>query len=169
MSGRALRKILSGGQTGVDQAALRVAKRLGFEIGGWCAPGRASEAGSIPDEFPLRETPVECSESAPDIPRSLRTEWNVRDADATLILRAGQEDQSLDTIDPGTRWTALAAVLHATPLFTCRLDDPRDVQRARRWLEALQIESLNIAGAAEARVPGIGRAAEEFLTALLQR
>jgi Circularly permutated YpsA SLOG family len=169
MSGFKLRKVLSGGQTGVDQAALRVAKALGFEIGGWCPPGRQSEAGPIPGEFPLRETPEERSADAADVPRSLRTEWNVRDADATLILRAIQEDRSPDKIDPGTRWTALAAVLHGKPTLTCRLDDPREVLRARRWLEALGIETLTIAGASEARVAGIGRAAEEFLALVLRR
>jgi len=168
MSGFKLRKVLSGGQTGVDQTALRVAKALGFEIGGWCPPGRQSEAGPIPVEFPLHETPDERSANAPDIPRSLRTEWNVRDADATLILRAIQEDRSPDKIDSGTRWTALAAVLHGKPTLTCRLDDPREAQRARRWLEALAIETLNVAGASEARVPGVGRAAEEFLASVLR-
>lgn len=168
MSSFKLRKILSGGQTGIDQAALRVAKSLGLEIGGWCPPGRASEAGPIPAEFPLQETPEERSADAPDVPRSLRTEWNVRDADATLVLRAPEEDQTPDKIDPGTRWTAIAAILYAKPVLTCRLDDPREVPRTRCWLEALAIETLNVAGASEARVPGIGRAAEEFLTALLR-
>jgi|GEM_PF-5315903 len=48
-----LRKIISGGQTGVDQAALSLAREFGFEIGGWCPPNRLCENGTIPDDFPL--------------------------------------------------------------------------------------------------------------------
>ncbi|MEY2585055.1 MAG: hypothetical protein QOD80_1081, partial [Verrucomicrobiota bacterium] len=50
---RTLTKVISGGQTGVDQAALRAARDSGLEIGGWCPPGRVCEDGVIPAEFPL--------------------------------------------------------------------------------------------------------------------
>ncbi len=79
-----IRKVISGGQTGVDQAALRAAIALGISIDGWCPPGRICEHGVIPEEFPLKETPFERSEGAPGIPRSLRTEWNVRDSDGPI-------------------------------------------------------------------------------------
>src|SRR6266404_7590609 len=85
---RRLKKIISGGQTGVDQGALRAAKECRLEIGGWCPPGRVRETGTIPPEFPLKETARERSADAPDVPRSQRTEWNVRDSDATLVIRA---------------------------------------------------------------------------------
>jgi hypothetical protein len=52
----AVRKIVSGGQTGVDRAVLNVARVLGLERGGWCPRGRLAEDGRIPDEYPLRET-----------------------------------------------------------------------------------------------------------------
>ncbi len=74
--------IVSGGQTGVDRAALDVAVSLGLARGGWCPHGRRAEDGRVPDRYPLAETPS---------PVSLqRTLWNVRDADATLILAAGR-------------------------------------------------------------------------------
>src|ERR1044072_8521121 len=93
-------KVISGGQTGVDQAALRAAEACGLEIGGWCPPGPESEDGAIPKRYPLRETPVERSRDAPDVPRSLRTEWNVRDSDAVLVLKA----PSAQPLDPGSAW-----------------------------------------------------------------
>ena len=51
-----LTTVISGGQTGVDQAALRAAMQYGLSCAGWCPPGRESESGTIPLEFPLRET-----------------------------------------------------------------------------------------------------------------
>src|SRR2546430_17536769 len=85
---RRLTKVISGGQTGVDQAALRAARDCGLAIGGWCPPGRGCDSGVIPLEFPLQETERERSPDAPDVPRSQRTEWNVRDSDATLVIVA---------------------------------------------------------------------------------
>jgi len=97
-----IRKIISGGQTGVDQAALRAAIASGIPFDGWCPPGRICEDGIIPEEFNLKETPFERSESAHEIPRSLRTEWNVRDSDGVLILT-----KSILTLNPGTNWTTM--------------------------------------------------------------
>src|SRR6266403_453164 len=114
-----LTKVISGGQTGADQAALRAARECGLAIGGWCPPGRECEAGVIPPEFPLQETPRERSPDAPDVPRSQRTEWNVRDSDGTLVIRSGKVSHrplrgfgaasSDAATDPGTQWTIQCA------------------------------------------------------------
>lgn len=157
-----LKKIVSGGQTGVDQAALRVALEAGLAVGGWCPPGRVCDGGHIPAEFPLIETPEERSPCAPDVPRSLRTKWNVRDSDATLILRyLGDADEP---VDPGTAWTAVCAATYGRPLLVA---DPRDVgamtERIADWLAALTIRTLNVAGPSEKTAPGIGAATAAFL------
>jgi len=52
-----LKKVISGGQTGVDRAALDAAMKLGIEVGGWCPKGRRALDGLIPVKYPLTETP----------------------------------------------------------------------------------------------------------------
>ncbi|HCU87034.1 MAG TPA: hypothetical protein DGP39_05850, partial [Verrucomicrobiales bacterium] len=76
-------KIVSGGQTGADRAALDWAMAHGVPHGGWCPAGRLAEDGVIDMRYSLKETPQ---------PEYLqRTEWNVRDSDATLIVSCAAE------------------------------------------------------------------------------
>ena len=75
-------RIVSGGQTGVDRAALDVAIAIGIEHGGWCPAGRLAEDGVVPPQYDLRET------DSNEYP--VRTELNVADSDATLILYEGK-------------------------------------------------------------------------------
>lgn len=84
-------KIISGGQTGVDRAALDAALLLGSECGGWCPTGRLDENGRIPEQYPLRELP--------DGGFSERTAQNVIDSDGTIIIHNG-------TLRGGTAETA---------------------------------------------------------------
>ncbi len=159
-----LKKLISGGQTGVDQAALRVARELGFEIGGWCPPNRACENGTIPDDFPLIPTPCEHSPNAPHIPRSLRTEWNVRDSDATLVLLPHFLQH-----DTGTAWTITCAQHFAKPLLVI---DPflKDASaKIYDWLASLSPRILNVAGPSERTCPRIGHATEDILRQVLSK
>jgi len=89
-----IERILSGGQTGVDRAALDVALELGIPCGGWCPAGRRAEDGRIPAIYPVQET--ESRNYA------VRTRRNVRDTDGTLVLVNGP-------VSGGTRLTVKCA------------------------------------------------------------
>ena len=159
-----LDKVISGGQTGVDQAALRAARDCGLEVGGWCPPGRACEAGVIPPEFPLKETEQERSPDAPDIPRSQRTEWNVRDSDGVLVLVARGNRSGCPTIaDAGTEWAMECAERYGRPMLIGALSDPGAKQMIQAWLERNQIEVLSVGGPAESTSPGIGERSYRLL------
>jgi hypothetical protein len=146
-------KVISGGQTGVDRAALDAALELGLDCGGWCPRGRRSETGTIPACYPLQETPTS------EYPE--RTEWNVLESDATLILTRGQPDG-------GTALTRKLARKHNKPCKVVNLLKPAAPQIVATWLVKKRVETLNVAGPRESSQKGIGRQAKEFLTALLR-
>ena len=94
----ALRKVVSGGQTGVDRAALDVALDLGYEAGGWVPKGRRAEDGMIPERYRLNETPSRDYEQ--------RTEWNVRDSDGTLDAKELGTARGRHSWRPGSGWNS---------------------------------------------------------------
>jgi len=147
-------RIVSGGQTGVDRAALDVALELGIPCGGWCPRGRRAEDGAIPPHYPLRETPGAAY--------SQRTEWNVRDSDATLVLCVG-------AADGGTRLTLRLARRLRRPYRQVDLESGADLDALRGWLERGHYQTLNVAGPRESRRPGVQVAAAALLRALLFR
>jgi hypothetical protein len=151
-------KIISGGQTGVDRGALLAAKEMGITIGGWCPPKREAEDGKIPLEFALKETPYGCSEKARHVPRSLRTEWNVRDADATLILLPNVEE-----IDSGTQWTIDCCSRMNKAYLICDPFENQAVDTIRTWTNEHVPVVLNVAGPSESNAPGIQDATKELL------
>jgi hypothetical protein len=165
-------KIMSGGQTGVDRAALDVALQQGVPCGGWCPKGRRAEDGPIPDLYPLEETP---SSVYPQ-----RTEWNVRDSDGTLVLTLGAKASrgafaptgraSRVALAPGGAGTALTIELarrQKKPYLVVNLNDDPDVSAVRTWAQVNQIRVLNVAGPRESEKPGVYSKATEFLRHLL--
>ena len=146
-----LEQIVSGGQTGVDRAALDVALELSILCGGWCPKGRRSEDGLIPDAYPLRESPT--SNYAE------RTALNVKDSDGTLILSRGP-------LRGGTALTKTFAERYRRPylIVDVRTATP---QAIHDWLSANSIRVLNVAGPRESSQPGITRQAATFLRTLL--
>lgn len=148
-----IEKIISGGQTGVDRAALDAALDSGIPHGGWCPRGRKAEDGCVPARYRLDETPAE--------KYAVRTAWNVRDADGTLILSRGRPDG-------GTALTQRCARDAGKPCLLVDLADGTvDPGAVAAWLTQNRIRILNIAGPRESKQPGIHAEAREFLERLL--
>lgn len=148
-----LRKIVSGGQTGVDRAALDAAIETGIPHGGWVPKGRIAEDGRINEHYAVTES------GSTEYP--VRTEMNIRDSDGTLIVTRG-------SFDGGTALTARLAAKLGRPLFIVEGAWSLDtIERVRQWIEEKQIDVLNVAGPRESKCPGIYEFALGFLVRLL--
>jgi hypothetical protein len=147
-------RIVSGGQTGVDRAALDSARALGLDYGGFVPKGRGAEDGPLPDHYSAM---IETASAD----YAVRTRRNVAAADATLILTRGAPDG-------GTQLTFDAACRSARPTLLVDLAaDPDPVGRVREWLEGLPGGTLNVAGPRESRRAGIYAEARALLEAVL--
>jgi hypothetical protein len=139
-----LRKIISGGQTGVDRAALDVAMRLGIAHGGWVPQGRLAEDGTLPSYYQLQEMPTE--------DYAARTEKNVLDSDGTLLISRGRPTG-------GTDYTRKMALKHGKQLLHIDLSLGQRLSDAgsliASWVEMNRIETLNVAGPRESNDPDI--------------
>ena len=151
-----LKKIISGGQTGVDRAALDVAMRLGIAHGGWVPKGRLAEDGTVPAHYQLQENASDEYEA--------RTEKNVLDSDGTLIISRGSPTG-------GTDYTRKMALKHGKQLLHIDLSlgqRPSDAgSLVASWIEMNRIETLNVAGPRESEAPGIYGQALALLRAVL--
>ncbi len=144
--------IVSGGQTGVDRAALDVALDLGIPCGGWCPQGRLAEDGPIHARYPLIET----SSSRYQV----RTRQNVRDSDATMILNTGP-------LEGGTALTAEFARGHGRPCLVVDMDRDADIESVANWLKENDVCTLNVAGPRASKGPDIYSISYEFLKKLI--
>ena len=147
-----LAKIVSGGQTGVDRAALDAAIEAGLPHGGWCPLGRLAEDGPIPRQYELAETDSE--------DYRFRTECNVVDSCGTLILYCRP-------LVGGSLLTARLAETHQRPCLPVDLSRRHSVAEILGWLKEWRVATLNVAGPRESTQPGVYRRAHKLLTSLL--
>jgi len=135
-----LLKIISGGQTGVDRAALDFALNNGLNCGGWCPLGRKSEDGIISEKYPLLETKTS--------KYSERTKLNVQTSDGTLLI--------FDKIfDKGSTLTKNLAIEYLKSLFLYDLSANIEISEIKKWMHSNKINVLNIAGPRESNSIGI--------------
>ena len=153
-----VRRIVSGGQTGVDQAAFDLALELGIPIGGWVPHGRLAESGRIPERYSgLRET----ESDDPDV----RTGLNVRDSDATLIISRGP-------LTGGSLLTRLEAEHLGRPILHLDLSIlslPDAAARTSEWLARVMPATLNVAGPRASIDPSVAADTIALLRSVLLR
>lgn len=148
----AIEKIVSGGQTGADRAALDIAAELGLATGGWIPRGRRAEDGTVPQRY---QSLVEAESES----YYQRTELNVRDSDATVVFSFG----------PPTGGSAVTAKLARSlgkSLLTLDLERSNTDQaaaRLRNWLAEARPRVLNVAGPRLSQEPRIGEATAMIL------
>ncbi len=146
-----LKKVISGGQTGVDRAALDAAMEAGIPVGGYCPKGRLAEDGVIPEAYPLQEL------SSPEY--HVRTEKNVAESDGTLILDKGP-------LSHGTKATYEYVLKHHKSCLVIKLgsggmNEPIHVVK---WIEGQHLKVLNVAGPRESKYSeGIYKEAYSYL------
>jgi predicted Rossmann fold nucleotide-binding protein DprA/Smf involved in DNA uptake len=145
-------KIISGGQTGVDRAALDVAIKLGITHGGWCPKGRLAEDGIIQEKYKLSETSSSIYQQ--------RTRMNIQDSDITLIVIKNIKWGS------GTLFTKDMCIKMQKKFAVLDVDELTDPKPIRHWLMEQEAEILNVAGNRESTSPGIYQDAYKFFLML---
>jgi len=151
-----IRRIISGGQTGADQAALDAAIDLGIPHGGWIPRNRITENGILPMKYQLQEMPTASYRK--------RTEKNVLDSDGTLILSHGK-------LKGGSALTQQRAKHHQRPCLHIDLDlrpASEAITEIQSWLGQHDIRVLNVAGPRASEDQRIYRETYQILRAVLQ-
>jgi len=146
-----VKKIISGGQTGADRAALDFAIEHGIPHSGWVPKGRKAEDGAIPGTYQLQEMP--------DSNYSKRTEKNILDSDGTLIVSHG-------SLKDGSALTQFLAEQHGKPCLHVDLDTLSAENGAilvNSWIEDNNIQVLNVAGPRARKDPEVYQATRKLL------
>jgi len=151
-------KIISGGQTGVDRAALDLALKHGVDCGGWCPAGRLDEFGRIPDQYPVQELDAGGF--------SERTLQNVKDSDGTVIIYTGK-------LGGGTEQTVRFCQELRRPyqlIDAAKISAEDAAKLIADFVRDHEIDLLNVAGPRQSEWPEgydyASRALEAFLNAL---
>jgi hypothetical protein len=150
-------KIISGGQTGVDRAALDAALELGVSAGGWCPEGRKAEDGPIAEKYPLQELP--------DGSYKERTLKNVQDSDATIIIY-------FKSISGGTKETLLYCLNEKKPYLLIDgsgITEDSASERIKYFIDENQISLLNVAGPRASKEQRAYEYTKQVITLMLQR
>lgn len=147
-----LEKVISGGQSGVDAAALRAAKAAGLGTGGWAPAGWATEYGPDPE---LADFGLEQHQGG----YAARTRANVHRADMTLIV----VDDAEEPLTGGTSLTKRLAHESGRPWMVVGVGKQGGVEAAVDFIGRVRPGVLNVAGPRESKAPGIGARAEAFL------
>ena len=146
-----IKKLISGGQTGADRAALDVAIGLGFPHGGWIPKGRLTEAEPLPAKYRLEEIA--------DTSYTTRTEKNVMESDGTLILSHG-------SLTGGSDLARNLTISNQKPCLHIDLDDHSDLLAAKKigsWVANHEIAILYVTGPRASKDPDIYNAARKVL------
>jgi hypothetical protein len=150
-----LRKIVSGGQTGVDRGALDAALDAGFDCGGWCPQGRVAEDGEIPARYVMAELAASGYEK--------RTLQNVLDSDGTAILYFG-------VLEGGTLQTKENCVARGKPVELIDASRATPAEAAARivaFIEKNGISVLNVAGPRASKQPAAHAYARATITLVI--
>jgi len=143
-------KIISGGQTGVDRAALDFAIKYNISHGGYCPKGRLAEDGRIPSKYQLKETTSNQYQS--------RTKKNVINADATLIFHTGQ-------LGTGSKLTEKYCK-EANKLYRVININDFNIDKIKQFVNKMSIRTINIAGSRGSSSPGLSEQTIQTLEAI---
>jgi hypothetical protein len=150
--------IVSGGQTGADRAALDFALRAGLPHDGWCPLGRLAEDGPLAACYQLRETPT--------AHYAERTEWNVRDSDATALFTSRAD------LTGGTRLTGELATAQGKPLLHLCAAEAGVLEAAvtlKQFLADHAVVRLNVAGPRASQDADVATYVDSVLAAALAK
>jgi len=148
-----IKKIISGGQTGADRAALDFAIDNDIPHGGWIPKGRITEGGQLPDKYRLQEMETTSYDK--------RTEQNVIDSDGTVIVSHGE-------LTGGSALTQTFAIKHHKPRLHLDMDNSTITEAAdslNNWIEKNKISTLNIAGSRASKDNKINQVTRDILEA----
>lgn len=146
-------KIISGGQTGADRAALDFAIENGIPHGGWCPKGRLTEEGPLAKKYRLSETKTEDYNE--------RTLQNILDSDATLIFCHGE-------LSGGSLYTLILALKYERPVLVVDLGGSVLPKEVKNWIGKHHIKILNIAGPRASKNPLIFQDVKSYLKELIR-